>query len=57
MATTDERAERVPAAKAEPSRPPRDEAARARAYLDLWERHLTQSAIDGPIQPGRRQPA
>jgi hypothetical protein len=55
--TTDERAETVPATAAEPRRPPRDEATRARAYLDLWERHLTQSAVDGPIHPGCRQPA
>jgi hypothetical protein len=52
MAATNERA-----GEAERREPPRDEAARARAYLDLWERHLTQSAIDGPIQPGPRSPA
>jgi hypothetical protein len=43
--------------EADAPKPPRDEAARARAYLDLWERHLTQSAIDGPIHVGSRPPA
>jgi hypothetical protein len=29
---------------------PRAEArARAKAYLDLWERHLVRSAVDGPV--------
>jgi hypothetical protein len=31
------------------SAPPRSEArARAAAYLDLWERHLTRLALKGP---------
>ena len=57
MPTTDERAEAARAAKAEARKPARDEAARARAYLDLWERHLTQSAVDAPIHAGSRPPA
>ncbi len=28
-----------------------DEAARARAYLDLWERHLVHLAIHGRLAP------
>jgi hypothetical protein len=55
MATTDEPVEKARAADARP--PSRDEAARARAYLDLWERHVTQSAVDGPILPRFRPPA
>ena len=57
MATTEELAGTARAADAEARRPARDEAARARAYLDLWERHLTQSAVDGPIHAGFRPPA
>jgi hypothetical protein len=59
MPTTDERdgAGRAADAGADARKPARDEAARARAYLDLWERHLTQSAVDGPIQAGSRPPA
>jgi hypothetical protein len=57
MPTTDERAEAAQAAKAGVRKPARDEAARARAYLDLWERHLTQTAIDGPIHAGFRPSA
>ena len=57
MATTDELADAARTADTERSKPPRDEAARARAYLDLWERHLTQLAVDGPPLPGSRQPA
>lgn len=41
----------------ENERPPRDEAARARAYLDLWERHMIASATRGPILPTFRLPA
>ena len=35
------------------------ERARARAYLDLWERHLVQTALNGPDGeplPNHRQP-
>jgi hypothetical protein len=56
MPTTDELAGAAPAAEAKPRSPARDEAARARAYLDLWERHLTQTALDGPIHAGLRSP-
>jgi hypothetical protein len=56
MPTTDEPAE-VTAAEAEMPRPARDETARARIYLDLWERHLIQSAVDAPIRAGIRLPA
>jgi len=31
---------------------PRDEAARARAYLDLWERHLVHAALHLRAQAG-----
>lgn len=31
---------------------PRDETARARAYLDLWERHLARAALRGAEPPG-----
>jgi hypothetical protein len=51
MATRDEPSGTLPT-----GRPARDEAARARAYLDLWERHLTQSAVDGPIEARPRLP-
>jgi hypothetical protein len=30
-----------------------DERARARAYLDLWERHLSQAAVKGFAAQGR----
>jgi hypothetical protein len=26
-----------------------DERARAKAYLDLWERHVVQTALHGPV--------
>lgn len=26
---------------------------RARAYLDLWERHVVHTALHGPTTPGR----
>jgi hypothetical protein len=54
---TDELGKAARPADADAPKPGRDEAARARAYLDLWERHLTQSAVDGPIHPGFRLPA
>ena len=38
-------------------RPPAGEAARARAYLDLWERQLVQLALHGPSPAGDRPPA
>ena len=38
-------------------RPPADEAARARAYLDLWERQLVHRALCGPPPVGDRPPA
>jgi hypothetical protein len=43
MDTTKERAQRetAPAVR-------RDERARAKAYLDLWERHVVQTALHGP---------
>lgn len=56
MATTDELSD---AARTAEKRTPKrcDEAARARAYLDLWERHVSQSAVDGPILAGFHPPA
>jgi len=57
MPTTEEISGTARAAGAEARSPVRDEAARARAYLDLWERHLTQSAVEAPIQVGFRPPA
>ncbi len=32
----------------------RDSAARARAYLDLWEQHVVQMALHGPDSPWRQ---
>lgn len=29
--------------------PPLDERARAKAYLDLWERHLVLTAMEDPV--------
>ena len=49
MATIDRPAEAQPAAEAPLARPSSDAAARAHAYLDLWERHLTEAAVSGPI--------
>jgi hypothetical protein len=37
------------AARTENSAPRPDERARARAYLDLWERHLVLTALEGPV--------
>jgi hypothetical protein len=37
------------AARTEESPPRLDERARARAYLDLWERHLVLTAMEGPV--------
>lgn len=31
----------------------REARARARSYLDLWERHLVQTALHGPNLPWR----
>jgi hypothetical protein len=31
--------------------PRRDERARAKAYLDLWERHVVLTALNGPAPP------
>jgi hypothetical protein len=36
-------------------RPPAEEAARARAYLDLWERQLVRLALHGPA-PAKDRP-
>jgi hypothetical protein len=35
--------------------PRADERRRAKAYLDLWERHVVLTALDGPAPP--RDPA
>ncbi len=40
------------APEADPSPRP-DERARAKAYLDRWERHLVRVALDGPARAGR----
>ena len=43
--------------KPEEAEPARSERARARAYLDLWERQLVQAATDSPAAgwiPARR---
>lgn len=29
----------------------RDARARAHAYLDLWEKHVVQTALHGPVAP------
>jgi len=31
----------------------RDARARAHAYLDLWEKHVVQTALYGPVAPWR----
>ena len=54
MDTTSELTEQT---RSKPDDATRSEAARARAYLDLWERHLSQSAVDAPIRPGSLRPA
>jgi hypothetical protein len=36
--------------------PEPDERARARAYLDLWERQVVQLALIGPAAAARRPP-
>ena len=36
---------------------PRDAAAQARAYLDLWERHLVHAALHLRTHPRARTPA
>jgi hypothetical protein len=41
------------AASATDAAPAPDERARARAYLDLWERHLVHAAVNGPVAQGR----
>jgi hypothetical protein len=56
MATKDEPSAAAQSDGAGARRTDRDEAARARAYLDLWERHLTKSAVDGPIETRLRPP-
>jgi hypothetical protein len=54
MDATDEKMEPGGAGKAPP---PPDEAARARAYLDLWERQLAWLALHGrpPAATTRRR--
>lgn len=51
MGTTEQRPKREGTGA---PRPPADEAARARAYLDLWERRLVQLALHGPPPAGDR---
>ncbi len=49
MNASQERTEEKPA-----SAPPHpDERARARRYLDLWERHLAHVAVQGSQAPAR----
>jgi hypothetical protein len=43
-----EKDEQAPAARSR-----RDERARAAAYLDLWQRHVSQAAVHGPEPPAR----
>jgi hypothetical protein len=45
-----------PAAPEPETAPQPDERARARAYLDRWERNLVRVALDGPVRGGRRPP-
>jgi hypothetical protein len=45
MQKTDDRTEQD---EAKPAPQPR-ERARAKSYLDLWERHLVQTAVRGPV--------
>jgi hypothetical protein len=51
MGTTEQRSE---GEETGAPRPPADQAARARAYLDLWERQLVQLALHGPPPAGAR---
>ncbi len=39
------------------AKPGPDEAARAKAYLDLWERNLVHAAVHGRVPAGDRKPA
>jgi hypothetical protein len=45
-----------PERDAPPAAHTRDERTRAAAYLDLWERHLTQAAVSGPDPFAGRPP-
>jgi hypothetical protein len=45
MQKTDDRTEQD---EAKPAPQPR-ERARAKSYLDLWERHLVLTAVQGPV--------
>ena len=40
-------------AEAAEARPTTAERGRARAYLDLWERHVVLAALTGPAPPHR----
>jgi len=57
MTTTENPAGAARTAEPHGGKPARDEAARAREYLDLWERHVSQSSVGGQVLPGTRQPA
>ena len=48
----------TPADQTAPEPAPAPETdARARAYLDRWERHLVRVALEGPVGAGGRAPA
>ena len=51
--TTQQNADK-PAGQVESDTPERGERARAKAYLDLWEQHVVQTALHGPVTSWRR---
>lgn len=59
MGATDEArtgSESFPSGGADVRRSPdRHPAARARAYLDLWERNLVHAAVQGRVMPARSE--
>jgi len=51
--TTQQNADK-PTGQVESDTPERGEQARAKAYLDLWEQHVVQTALHGPVTSWRR---
>ena len=54
MERTAEQGAEKPADGARGDAPKRSERARAKAYLDLWEQHVVQTALHGPVSSWRR---
>jgi len=46
--------EKKPADDARGDAPKRSESGRAKAYLDLWEQHVVQTALHGPVSSWRQ---